>query len=68
MNEYSEKQLKDGMTLLVKELHNPIVSNSEVHERQIIAKAVSLGMKYQEEKIKEGIDIVFSELNKKHDI
>ena len=52
------------MTLLVKELHNPIVSNSEVHERQIIAKAVSLGMKYQEDKIKEGIKIVFNELNK----
>ena len=53
------------MTLLVKELHNPIVSNSEVHERQIIAKAVQLGMKYQEEKIKKGINIVFEELNKK---
>ena len=36
--------------------------------RSIIASAVQLGMKYQEEKIKEGIDIVFGELNKKHDI
>ena len=53
------------MTLLVKELHNPVVSNSEVHERQIIAKAVSLGMKYQAAKIREGINIVFEELNKK---
>ena len=52
------------MTLLVKELHNPVVSNSEVHERQIIAKAVQLGMKYQEAKIKEGINIVFEELHK----
>ena len=34
--------------------------------RSIIASAVQLGIKYQEEKIKEGIDIVFSELNKKH--
>jgi hypothetical protein len=64
MKEFSEKQLKDGMTLLVKELHNPVVSNSEVHERQIIAKAVQLGMKYQEAKIKEGINIVFEELHK----
>lgn len=30
--------------------------------KTIIAKAVSLGMKYQYEKIKTGIDIVFSEL------
>lgn len=36
--------------------------------RAIIASAVQLGMKYQEEKIKEGIDIVFGELNKKHNI
>lgn len=28
----------------------------------ILAKAVSLGMKYQEEKIKEGINIVFENL------
>ena len=64
MKRISEKQLKDGMTQLIKELHNPIVSNTEVHERQVIAKAVQLGMKYQEDKIKEGINIVFEELNK----
>lgn len=52
------------MTELLKELHNPIVSNSVANERQIIARAVQLGMKYQEEKIKEGINIVFEELNK----
>ena len=31
--------------------------------RKIIAKAVQLGMQYQEEKIKSGIDIVFNELH-----
>jgi hypothetical protein len=39
------------------------VSNKET-DGKIIAKAVNLGMKYQEEKIKEGIKIVFNELNK----
>lgn len=33
--------------------------------RAIIASAVQLGMKYQEDKIKAGIDIVFNELHKK---
>ena len=32
----------------------------------ILAKAVSLGMKYQEEKIKEGIKVVFDNLNLSH--
>ena len=35
--------------------------------KEIIACAVQLGMQYQEEKIKEGIDIVFNELHKKND-
>ncbi len=35
--------------------------------KAIIAGAVQLGMQYQEEKIKEGIDIVFNELHKKND-
>lgn len=34
--------------------------------RSIIATAVQLGMQYQEEKIKEGIEIVFNELHEKH--
>ena len=34
--------------------------------RSIIASAVQLGMKYQEEKIKEGINIVFEELHNKN--
>ena len=33
--------------------------------KEIIARAVQLGMQYQEEKIKAGIDIVFNELHKK---
>ena len=33
--------------------------------KEIIAHAVQLGMQYQEEKIKEGIEIVFNELHKK---
>ena len=37
-------------------------SNSKL----ILAKAVSLGMKYQEEKIKEGIKVVFDNLNLSH--
>ena len=34
--------------------------------KQIIAKAVQLGMDYQEQKIKNGISIVFSALNDKN--
>lgn len=48
------------MTYLEKECHSV-----DADYRKIIAKAVSLGMKFQEEKIKQGIDIVFEELNKK---
>jgi len=49
------------MTYLEEECHS-----TNVNYRKIIAKAVSLGMKYQEEKIKKGINIVFEELNKKN--
>ncbi len=59
----TEKQLKDAMNGLLIELHNPAVSSDAAAEKQIIAKAVQLGMKYQEDKIKEGINIVFSELH-----
>ena len=58
----TEKQLKDNMNALISELHNPIVSNTVINEKQIIAKAVQLGMDYQKQKIKEGINIVFNEL------
>ena len=47
------------MTYLEKECHN---ENPDF--KKIIAKAVNLGMKYQEDKIKAGINIVFNELNK----
>ena len=59
MKEYSEKQLKDGMTYLEKECHK-----AGPDYRKIIASAVSLGMKYQEAKIREGINIVFEEIHK----
>lgn len=61
----TEKQLKDTMNGLLIELHNPAISSRADAEKQIIAKAVQLGMTYQEEKIKEGINIVFNEINKK---
>ena len=53
----SEKQFKAGINALLGP--NPNFKN-------IISKAVGLGMAYQEEKIKEGIDIVFNELHKMH--
>lgn len=50
-------ELKQQMTLLF--------SQYNIEKPQIIiAKAVQLGMKYQEEKIKYGINIVFNNLNK----
>lgn len=59
----TEKQLKTSMNLLFDELEK---SNDKINDRKIIAKAVNLGMKYQEDKIKDGINIVFEELNKKN--
>ena len=58
----NENQLKKEMTLLLEELSN---SPDKKTSKKIIAKAVSLGMLFQEQKIKEGINIVFEELNKK---
>lgn len=56
----TEQQLKERMEVCYKECfkENP-------NFKKIIATAVQLGMQYQEEKIKEGINIVFSELHKK---
>ena len=48
----TEKQLKTNMNLLFDELEK---SNDKINDKKIIAKAVNLGMKYQEDKIKEGI-------------
>ena len=58
----TESQLKNSMQTLFDELKK---SNNEKIDKTIIAKAVNLGMKYQEEKIKEGINIVFEELHNK---
>lgn len=55
------QELKIAMHKLLVELDN---STDKETCGKIIAKAVNLGMKYQEEKIKEGIKIVFNELNK----
>lgn len=55
----NEKQLKIGMTTLVNDCNR---ENPDF--KTIIAKAVNLGMIYQECKIKEGIDIIFNELHK----
>ena len=55
------QELKIAMHKLLEELTHS--TDKETHGK-IIAKAVNLGMKYQEEKIKEGIKIVFNELNK----
>lgn len=56
----TDKELKTYMTNMVVacEKENP-------NFKKIIASAVQLGMTYQEEKIKSGIDIVFNELHKK---
>ena len=55
----SEKQLKEGMESCYKDCFS-----EKRNFKKIIAKAVQLGMKYQEEKIKKGIEIVFDELKK----
>ena len=53
----TEQQLKEGMEICYKECFT-----EKRNFRKIIAKAVQLGMQYQEEKIKEGINIVFKNL------
>lgn len=56
----TQDQLKKAM--------NALLTKSKIEgtdNKKIIGEAVQLGMQYQEEKIKEGINIVFSELNKK---
>lgn len=56
----TEKELKEGMDICYKECFT-----DKRNFKKIIAKAVELGMKYQEDKIKQGINIVFDELHKK---
>ena len=55
----TEKQLKDNMNALLLELNN---SDNTRTYKAILAKAVQLGMDYQKQKIKQGIDIVFKEI------
>jgi len=57
----NDKMLKEGMEICYKECFT-----EKRNFRKIIAKAVNLGMKYQEAKIKSGIDIVFDELHKQN--
>ena len=53
----TEKQLKEGMEICYKECFT-----EKRNFKKIIAKAVQLGMEYQKQKIRQGIDIVFKEL------
>ena len=52
--------LKEQMNLLYKEW-----ATKNIDIKIVIAKAVQLGMNYQEEKIRSGIDIVFQSLKTK---
>lgn len=54
--------IKEELNKLLSELNN---SENARTDKAILAKAVQLGMNYQEEKIKMGINIVFNELHKK---
>lgn len=64
----TDKNLQNEMNVLVAQVIriNPASNTKEesMQYKQIIAKAVQLGMDYQKDKIKNGIDIVFHELNK----
>ena len=53
--------LVESMKELLKE-----VEDKKLNPKIIIAKAVQLGMNYQEQKIKEGLNIVFSTLHNKN--
>ena len=55
-----QKELIESMNFLLSELNKSDDLNTK---KSIIAKAVNLGMKYQEEKIKQGIEIVFNTLH-----
>ncbi len=55
----------DALVEMIIKAHPGSCTHEHIKQyKQAIAKAVNLGMKYQEEKIKEGINIVFQELNK----
>lgn len=54
----TDNELKEMMRSLYIQL-----KSKDSDPKLILAKAVSLGMKYQEEKIKNGINVVFENLN-----
>ena len=56
----TENELKEGMNICYKECFT-----DKRNFKKIIAKAVELGMKYQEDKIRQGINIVFDALHEK---
>lgn len=58
----TELEFKKALDTLFKELNK---SDNAKSDKSILAKAVQLGMKYQEDKIRQGIEIVFDELHKK---
>lgn len=69
-NENEEKNIvEENMQLTdtkVKDILNSLyleMKKEGSNQRLILAKAMTLGMKYQEEKIKAGIDCVFENLN-----
>lgn len=57
-NNINENQLKEGMKLLLNNLIS-IEEKNPSEYKKIIAKAVNLGMIYQENKIKQKIDNIF---------
>ena len=59
----TNKQLNSSMNKLLDELSK---SDNKKSDKLIIAKTVQLGMQYQEEMIKEGINIVFNSLHDKN--
>ena len=59
----TKEQLQAMMDKLLEELSN---SSSKKQDKIILAKAVQLGMQYQEEMIKDGINIVFNSLHDKN--
>ena len=51
----TQQELKAAMSKLL--------NNTKMGRQELIATAVQLGMNYQEEKIRDGINIVFDELH-----
>lgn len=54
----TDKKLKDSLNFLIQKY-----SKENPQARDIIAHAVTIGMDYQEQKIKQGIEIAFKTLH-----